>query len=138
MGGLLFALIVPVLGGCRTAAPEQRLREPVARMQAAVTCGEVRDFMGTVAEDYGMDRVARAPMLRAHRLVHRELGLHARRLAIEMGTDTAVVRFAVVSTGRWLPGRGQLHFIISGWRQVDGQWQLHHAQWQPQGDAPLR
>ncbi|MGV8959001.1 MAG: YybH family protein [Stenotrophomonas sp.] len=145
LNGLLFALIVLVLGGCKAAPPEQRLRETVARMQLAVAGGDARGFMGSVAEDFvgndGMDRAALAQMLRAHLLLNREVGLHAGPLAIEMDGDTAIMRFTVVltgSSGRWLPERGQLQSITSGWRQVDGQWQLYHAQWQPQGDTSLR
>lgn len=140
--GLLLAVLAVVVGGCRRDPPEQRLREAVAGMQAAVEAGDAKGFMRGVAEDFsgnaGMDRAALGQMLRAHLLLNRKVGTQTGPLSVEIRGDTAVVRFTVVLTGsggRLLPERGQLQTISSGWRDVDGQWQLYHAQWKPHGGA---
>jgi len=133
------ALIVLVLCACTRQAPEQRLRDTVARMQAAVEQGEPRDFMAYVAADFigndTLDRAGLDRLLRAQLLLNARVGARTGPLRVEMGQgDTATVRFSVLLTGgdgRFLPERGQLQQVTSHWRQVDGQWQLYGASWSP-------
>src|SRR5690606_6752451 len=53
-------LLLACLAACSTAPPEQRLRERIASMQAAIEAGESGGFMDGVADDFvgegGMDR----------------------------------------------------------------------------------
>src|SRR5690606_17145964 len=53
-------LLLGCLAACSSAPPEQRLRERIAAMQAAVEDGQPGEFMSGVAEDFvgegGMDR----------------------------------------------------------------------------------
>ncbi|HBN54621.1 MAG TPA: hypothetical protein DD456_11535 [Stenotrophomonas sp.] len=133
------ALIVLVLAACARQAPEQRLRQTVARMQEAVEQGRPRDFMAEVATDFigndtldhdGLDR-----LLRGQLLLNAKVGARTGPLQVEMGQgDTATVRFTVLLTGgdgRFLPERGQLQQVVSHWRQADDRWQLYSASWSP-------
>ncbi len=138
--GLVLVVLALVVGGCTRDPPEQRLREAVAGMQAAVEAGDAKGFMRGVAEDFsgnaGTDRAGLGQMLRGHLVLNRKVGIQTGPLSVEIRGATAVVRFTVVLTGsggRLLPERGQLQTISSGWRDVDGHWQLYHAQWQPHG-----
>ncbi|MCW4455157.1 nuclear transport factor 2 family protein [Flavobacterium sp. MXW15] len=137
---LLSLLMLLVLGGCQRQPPEQRLRETIAQMQAAVEARDSRAFMTHVAEDFagngGMDRAALQQMLRAQLLVNASVGVHPGPVSVELAGNTAVVRFTVALTGgsgRLLPERGRVQAITSGWREVDGRWQLYHAQWGEHG-----
>jgi len=133
------ALIVLALAACARQAPEQRLRQTVARMQEAVEQGRPRDFMADVAADFigndaldhdGLDR-----LLRGQLLLNAKVGARTGPLQVEMGQgDTATVRFTVLLTGgdgRFLPERGQLQQVVSHWRQADDRWQLYSATWSP-------
>lgn len=131
----LMALMLP---GCRREPPEQRLRDTLAQMQAAIEARSMARFMQPVAEDFvgnaAMDRAQLEQLLRAQLLLNRNVGVHAGPISIDISGSTAVVRFSVGLTGgqgRFMPERGQLQSITSGWREVDGDWQLYHAQWQP-------
>ena len=130
------ALIVLAIAACARQAPEQRLRAEVAAMQAAVENGEPRAFMARVAPDFigneGLDRDGLERMLRGQMLLNAKVGVQAGPLEVEMGQGTATVRFTVLLTGgdgRFLPERGQMQQVASGWRESDGQWQLYSASW---------
>ena len=105
-------------------------------MQAAVENGEPRAFMARVAPDFigneGLDRDGLERMLRGQMLLNAKVGVQAGPLEVEMGQGTATVRFTVLLTGgdgRFLPERGQMQQVASGWRESDGQWQLYSASW---------
>lgn len=130
------ALIVLAVAACARQAPEQRLRADVAAMQAAVENGEPRAFMARVAPDFigneGLDRDGLERMLRGQMLLNAKVGVQTGPLEVEMGQGTATVRFTVLLTGgdgRFLPERGQMQQVTSGWRESDGQWQLYSASW---------
>jgi hypothetical protein len=135
------ALIVLAVGACARQAPEQRLRDTVARMQAAVEQGSPRDFMADVAADFigndSLDRAGLERLLRGQLLLNARVGARTGPLQVAMGQGgTATVRFSVLLTGgdgRFLPERGQLQQVTSHWRDKDGQWQLYSATWSPAG-----
>jgi ketosteroid isomerase-like protein len=146
LNGTLIVLMTLLAVACRREPPEQRLRDTLAQMQAAVEAGDTAAFMRPVAEDFignsAIDRAQLEQMLRAQLLLDRTLGVTAGPLTIDVTDSTAVVRFSVLLSGgrgRFMPERGQLQSITSGWRQVDGDWRLYYAQWQPQaGSDPGR
>ncbi len=137
------ALIVCALAACTRQAPEQRLRETVAAMQAAVEAREPKVFMAAVAPDFvgndGLDREGLARLLRAQLLLNADIGVRTGPLEVSMGPQgTATVRFSVLLTGgngRFLPERGQMQQVTSGWREQEGEWLLYHASWAAAGEA---
>jgi len=137
-GWAVFTLYVLLLGitGCNREPPEQRLRQTIAEMQAAIEQGQPRTFMNHVASDFigneSLDQAGLGQLLRGQLLLNAKVGIQTGPLTVEMQKNTATVRFTVLLTGSGgglLPERGQMQQVISGWREVDGQWQLYSAQW---------
>ena len=132
------ALIVLALAACSREPPEQRLRQAVADMQQAVEQGRPNDFMANVADDFigngGLDRDCLQRLLRAQLLLNAKVGVSSGPLTVTMQRQSATVEFSVLLTGgdgRLLPQRGQLQQVRSNWREHDGRWQLHGAEWEP-------
>ncbi len=130
------------LSACVREPPEQRLRQAVVAMQEAVESGDAGDFMASVSPDFvgnnGLDRDGLERMLKAQLLLNSKVGLQTGPLTVQMGEalDTATVRFTVLmvgGSGRFLPERGQMQEVVSGWRDEQGQWRVYSAQWEPVG-----
>ena len=137
---VVLALMIPLLVavGCSRSPPEQRLREQLGRMQAAVEQRQPRDFMEGVAADFagngGMDRAALQQVVRAQVLANADIGLTLGPAELEMRGDRATVRFSALATGgggRLLPDNAGRWQVTSGWREEDGQWLLYYAEWKP-------
>ncbi|MCL7713875.1 nuclear transport factor 2 family protein [Stenotrophomonas mori] len=130
-------LLVLALGGCARQPPEQRLRETIAQMQAAVEQGRPKVFMAAVAGDFigndGLDHDGLGRLLRGQLLLNARVGARTGPLTVEMGEGaTATVRFTVLLTGGdggLLPERGRLQRVVSHWRENEGRWQLYSATW---------
>jgi hypothetical protein len=136
--GLAVVLGLLVLAACSRTPPEQRLREQLGRMQAALEQHDARDFMAGVAADFsgngGMDRAALQQVVRAQVLVNARIGLTLGPAGVELKGDRATVRFTAAATagnGRLLPDRAQAWNVTSGWREEDGKWRLYYAEWAP-------
>lgn len=139
---IVSGLIVLGLAACVREPPEQRLRQTVVAMQEAVESGDAGDFMASVSPDFvgnnGLDRDGLERMLKAQLLLNSKVGLQTGPLTVQMGEalDTATVRFTVLmvgGSGRFLPQRGQMQEVVSGWRDEKGQWRVYSAQWEPVG-----
>jgi len=138
---LRIALIACALAACTRQAPEQRLRAEMAAMQEAAENGQPWAFMARVAPDFigndGLDRDGLERLLRGQLLLNAKVGVRTGPLEVEMGQGTATVRFTVLLTGgngRFLPERGQVWQVTSGWREHDGDWQLYSADWSAAGE----
>jgi len=137
MIGLFYVLLLGVMG-CHREPPEQRLRQTIAQMQAAIEQGEPRKFMAHVTDDFigndSLDQAGLNQLLRGQLLLNAKVGIQTGPLSVEMQQSSATVRFTVLLTGSggsFLPERGQMQQVTSGWREIDGQWQLYSAQWHP-------
>lgn len=131
------AMAVAVLAmACARTPPEQRLREQLSQMQAALEQRDARSFMEGVAEDFsgngGMDRAALQQLVRAQVLANASIGVTLGPADVQFQGDRASVRFSAVSTGgsgRFVPDQAGAWEITSGWRDEDGQWRLYYADW---------
>ncbi len=128
-----------VVTGCSRAPAEQRLRETIAAMEAAVESADSAGFLRGVAEDFSgnngaYDRRQLHATLRALFLRHRDIGVVLGPLDIVMhGEERAQVTVNAVLTGGsggLLPDSGRRLRIDSGWRQDDGEWRCISATWQ--------
>lgn len=133
---MAFSLLA--MAACSRTPPEQRLREQIGRMQAALEQRQPRAFMEGVAGDFagnrGMDRAALQQAVRAQVLANADIGLVLGPAQIELQGDRATVRFSAMATGgsgRLLPDRAGGWQVTSGWRDEDGQWLLYYAEWKP-------
>ena len=137
----LLILGLAALAACRPDTPEAALRAQLEEMLTAASERRTGDFMDGVAADFigneGMDRAALHNMLRVQMLGKSKIGAITGPLEIDMQDDRATVRFTVMLTavptggGRFFPDSAQTYAITSGWRNEDGQWRLHYAQWSP-------
>jgi hypothetical protein len=127
-----------LLAACGGEPAEERLRQRIDAMQAAMEERRPADFMDGVAADFGgndgMDRAALHNFLRAQVLRNAALGATRGPTSVEIRGDRAEVRFDVVLTGgagRMMPERARALSVTSGWRDVDGEWQVYYAEWKP-------
>ncbi len=137
---LLLAALASMLVACTRTPPEQRLREQISAMQAAIESRDARDFMQGVTDDFagnaGMDRAALQQVIRAQVIANLRIGVTLGPAEVQLHEDgrRATVRFTAMATGgsgRMLPERGRVYDIETGWRDEDGQWRLYAAQWKP-------
>jgi hypothetical protein len=131
-------LWILVFSGCSRDPEEQRLREAIDAMQAAVLERRAADFMERVAEDFvgaqGIDRAALHNLLRAQMLRNASIGATIGPLEIRLQGERAQVDFDAVLTGGAggiLPERAQAYAITTGWRLEDDEWRLFLAEWEP-------
>ena len=133
--GLLGALL---LAGCSRDPSEQALRDTIEALETAGEERQVGDFMDHVAEDFAgnsaeYDRTGLQNLLRMVALQHQRISVVTSGMQIEMHGDRALVRMRILVTGGGglIPDSGQLFDTESGWRFVDGEWQLGSASWKP-------
>jgi hypothetical protein len=133
---LLVAILA--LAACTRAPAEERLRQRIGDMVAAVESGDVGGFLDGVSTDFSgnggeYDRRQLHAMLRAIALRHRDIGVTHGPLEIELhGADRATVKVTAIVTGGsggLLPETGRHIAIDSGWREEDGEWRCISARW---------
>lgn len=134
----LLAAFAIALVACAQTSDETRIRDAVASMQSALEERRPADFMAFVAEDFtgadgAFDREALHNLLRAQVLANASIGITSGPLDIEMQGDRASVRLTTTFTGgnaRWLPERGSVYRLTSGWRREGDAWRCFNAQWE--------
>lgn len=125
-----------LLAGCSRAPAEQRLREAMAGLQAAIEAREVREAMGYVDEAFigsgSLDREGARNLLRVMVLRHQSLGLTLGPAEIELFEGRATVRFTAVATGgqgALLPQSARVWQVETAWREDGSDWRLISAHW---------
>lgn len=126
------------LAACARPPAEQRLRETLAAMQAAVEAREPRDFLRHVSADFTgnagqVDREGLHNLLRAVVLRNERIGVVLGPTEIQLSGDRARVRLSVTLTGGaggLIPERGAVYAIDSGWKQDGGEWRCISANWE--------
>lgn len=134
---LLLGCLV-ALSGCTRTPDEQRIRNAMDAMQEALEQGRPGDFMEHVAEDFtgaggNVDRKGLHDMLRVQVLGNARIGITRGPADIEIQGERATVRVTATFTGgdaRWLPERGSVYTLTSGWRKTGGEWRCYNAQWE--------
>ena len=125
-----------VLASCARTPPEDRLREAVGEVEAAIEVRNVSALDDMLADDFigpgGLDRSGARRMVQAAYLRYRDVGLTLGPLDIEVRGQHATVRFTAALTGaRMFLDSGQVYDVETGWRLGDGEWQLVNANWRP-------
>jgi hypothetical protein len=134
MAVLLCGLVVS-LTGCAGSDPEERLRETIAEMEAAIEARAPGDFVDHVSADFGggdgLDRRSLRGYLASQLIGSQqvEVVLGPLDVTLHAGDRATVVVDALVMGGRLLPERGERLEITSGWRLEDGQWRCYTATW---------
>jgi len=133
----LFALSALLLVACHRAPDEQQIRDAIAAMEQAVEACRPRDFMAYVSSgfsgnDGNVDRDGLANILRVEVLRNDKVGVALGPTEVELQGSRAVVHVTATLTGGkgWLPERGAIYAITSGWRKEGGDWKCYNASWE--------
>jgi hypothetical protein len=132
----MMIVVAMFAGACSRAPEEQRLREAVAAMEAAMEAGRPGDFTDRVADDFSgqggqMDLRQLRAVLVAQTLRHQNISVLLGPLDIKRYGDRATVKVNLVATGgQWLPETGRQIELESHWRLEGGEWLCFRADWQ--------
>ena len=137
-----FAMAVVVLfAACRRTAPEQQLRQDVAKLQAGIQVREIGPIRVALADDFigpeGMDRSAAIRLAQVMYLQNQRISavfgpLQLTLLPSVANPNHATVAFSVALSGGSagaLPDSARLYQVRTGWRLKDGDWQMTSADW---------
>ena len=134
----LVVTMMMAIGGCSRSSDDQQLRDAIQTMQQAIEERHPSDFMKFVADDFaapdnGMDRRQLHDLLRLQVLRNERIGVSLVTREISVNASRATVTLTATltgSSGGWLPERGSIYSVTSGWRKDDGDWKLIQANWQ--------
>lgn len=137
--GVLMACIGAIgIAACARPAPEQALRDTIARVQQAVEARDAGAIEDALAEDFigpdGMDRKDAWRLAQVVFLRNRDIGATLGPLDIRLEGESARVRFTAAMTGGRgvvLPDEAQVFDVTTGWRMRGGDWELVNAEWSP-------
>jgi ketosteroid isomerase-like protein len=130
--------MLAVSTACSRPSDEVIIRNAIDEMQAALENGKPSDFMSHIADDFtgldgGVDSASLHNLLRAQVLANSRITITKGPIDVELHGDRATVRFSATVTGgnaRWLPERGSVQQLTSGWRRVGADWKCINAQWE--------
>lgn len=134
---LAFAACLWLCAGCSRPSPEQQIRERIVALQAAVDARDAGDIDAILADDFigneGLDKQGARQLAVGMFLRYRDVSAKLGPATVELrGERDAIARFRVLATGGsggLLPDSGQVYEVETGWRLVDGKWQLRNANW---------
>jgi len=136
LGAAMVACLALATVACGRSAPEQRLRETMGALQAAIESKDASALEDVLAEDFigpgAMDRTGARRMAQLMFLRHGSVGANVGPVAIEMKPGHATARFDVAltgSSGQLLPDAARLYDVTTGWREVDGEWRMTSVEW---------
>ncbi|MFC3549536.1 nuclear transport factor 2 family protein [Lysobacter cavernae] len=122
--------------GCARTPPEQRLRETVASVEAAIEQRDASALQEMLATDFvgpeSLDRDGARRLAQLLFLRHREIGVTLGPVDVQLQPGHATARLTVavaVGTGQGLPDAARLYDVETGWREDDGEWRLTSARW---------
>ena len=132
---LIVALVL--IGACSRSSNEEQLRHALATMQQAIEDRKPSDFMDHVADDFAapdadMDRRKVHDLLRLQVLRNERIGVASvvREVRVDgMRATITITTTLTGSSGGWLPERGSVYTVTTGWRKDDGDWKLVQASW---------
>jgi hypothetical protein len=135
----LAASMIPLLAGCDSTPPEQKLKQTIAKMETDGEAHKVSAVMDAVAEDFagpeGMDRKGLQRFLTFASMQNANLGVTIGPVEVEVMGERATAKFTLGATGgagRFLPDRAQVYDVTTGWRMEGGEWKLISADWKDQ------
>ncbi len=138
MKWMCLTLAMLAIAGCHRTPDEQRIRDTVVAMQAALEARDPRSFISHVSADFTgndgqVDRNGLHNLLRAQVLRNESIGVTLGPIDVELQGDRATVRVSATFTGGsggLLPERGSIYSISSGWKREGGEWRCYNAAWQ--------
>ena len=135
---LLLGLSLALVGCAPASDPEQRLAQTIEAMEVAIEARERGTFMDYVADDFAgqrgrYDRTGLDGMVRLHLIRNKSVSATVMGSELQITGERATAEINVLLTGGagWLPERGQLYSVTTGWRMEDDDWRLIQAHWEP-------
>ncbi|MFE0500225.1 nuclear transport factor 2 family protein [Lysobacter soli] len=136
VGVVVAACLALLTVACGRTPPEERLRETMGELQAAIEQKDAAALDEVLAEDFvgpsGLDRNGARRLAQLMFLRHGAIGANVGPVAIDMTPGHATARFNVAltgSSGQLLPDTARLYDVTTGWREVDGQWRMTSVEW---------
>jgi hypothetical protein len=134
----LLAVLLLLVACGEPPPPEQRIRDRIGSMQAALEAGSASDFLDPMAEDFdaatrSLDRRAAGFLLRRELLAHQRLKARLVDIDVELqGSDRATASFDAFTSGGTglIPDTGGWYRVTTGWRLDDDDWMLISARWE--------
>ena len=135
----IFLIVATVLlCACSHNSDEQQLRDALATMQQAIEDRKPSDVMDHIAEDFtapgaDMDRRKVHDLLRLQVLRNERIGVTivVREVRVERVRATITMTATLTGSSRgWVPERGSVYTLTTGWRKDAGDWKLVQASWQ--------
>jgi hypothetical protein len=126
-----------LLSACAKPAPEQALRDTLAKLESAATAKDSAAFFTHFAEDFagseGMDRDNFRRYVQIIWLRHKDIGVQMGPLDVKIMEERATVNFSVALSGGQglIPDQGQIYQVQTGWRLDGDDWKLISATWKP-------
>lgn len=135
---LLALLLLAALAGCSRPPDEDRIRSAITAMEQAAEQREPRAFMEQIAPDFvggeaSFDRTALHNLLRGQFLRNEGINVLLGPIEVSLQGDRATAKVTATLTGGsggWLPERGAIYDIDTGWKRLDGEWRCISASWQ--------
>jgi hypothetical protein len=135
--GLLFIAVL-ALAACSHKPDDQRIRDNIALMRAALENRSPRDFLDFVTIDFSgndnsVDRDGLGNLLRIEVLRNDSVGVNLAPIDVELHGDRATVHVIATITGGsggLIPERGAIYSITSGWRRDGKDWRCYTASWE--------
>ena len=131
------ACLAFALAACGRSAPEERLRETMGELQAAIEKKDASALEDVLAEDFvgpgSLDRAGARRMAQVMFLRHGTVGANVGPVDIALRDEHATARFSVALTGgsgQLLPDAARLYDVTTGWREVDGEWRMTSVAWE--------
>ena len=135
-GVVVAACLALLTVACGRTPPEERLRETMGELQAAIEQKDAAALDEVLAEDFvgpsGLDRDGARRLAQLMFLRHGAIGANVGPVAIDMTPGHATAKFNVAltgSSGQLLPDTARLYDVTTGWREVDGQWRMTSVEW---------
>lgn len=137
VGGLLLLLAIG-MAGCAKTPDEQQIREVIAQLQSAMESREPKAFMRGIDEDFtggegALDRNALHNLLRGQVLANERINVVLGPIEVVLQGDRATASMTATMAGgsaRWIPERGAVYRIDSGWKKTGGEWRCINASWE--------
>lgn len=136
--GVATILLLAACAGCGRSDPEERLRQRVVELQAAIESRDLAAMQQMLADDFvgndGMDRRQARALAMAITSRYRDIGVTFGPLSVQLQPPAnASIRFSALTTGGegLLPQRAQAYDVETAWREEAGEWVLYHASWTP-------
>ena len=136
IGVVVAACLALLTVACGRTPPEERLRETMGELQAAIEQKDTAALDEVLAEDFvgptGLDRNGARRLAQLMFLRHGAIGANVGPISIDMTPGHATAKFNVAltgSSGQLLPDTARLYDVTTGWREVDGQWRMTSVEW---------